>query len=171
MLLRLAFSPSQFQRPPTSSSCSLLVSFKLQRLALSSGFILCCLSLQVPWSSSHTKWNGDGSAGLWLAGLKHLCLVGVVWLWSVTATLENKPSIPAAERSWNPPVQRPQSTTLTHAMLVRCQIRGTRTQYTLTPISALWRLFCNPTRSRTFQWGKKKTTKAWFVFVFSLVKH
>lgn len=111
--------------------------------------------------------DGDSSAGLWLAGLKHLCSVGVVWLRSVTATLENKPSIPTAERSWNPPVQRPQSTTQTHAMLVRCQIRGTRTllhQYLLFGDSfAIQR-----GQKHSSEKKKKETTKAWFVF--SLVK-
>ncbi len=44
----------------------------------------------------------DSRAGLSLAGLKNLCWVGVVWLRSVTATLENKPSI----HCWEEPQRR-----------------------------------------------------------------
>lgn len=157
-------SPSQFKWPLTFAwSWSALASnYNIWLWALrKSGFILCRLSLQVSWSSSHTEWMTAGLDCHWLAWSTSAGWVGVVWLQSVTATLENKPSIHCWEepqrRAEKSPEERPQrpspySTTLTHAMLVHCQIRGTRTQYTLTPIPTLWKLFCNPSRSRTFQW-------------------
>lgn len=138
-----------------------------------SGFILCRLSLQVSWSSSHSEWTAAELDCHWLAWS-----TSARWMWcgcGRSRPLLKTNHLSTAERSHSEelkksPEKRPQrpfpySTTLTHAMLVHCQTKAQRH----TTLLHQYLLFGD---SFAIQQGQEHssdpwwtTTKAWFSFM------